>query len=142
LWDNKEGRLRGDRPHMLKVYGYYQLPWNATLGAFAVAQSGQAWESWSSEPYRALTANTSTLIRYAEPAGSRRTPSHYQVDLKYMQDFQLPGRPSLQLIADLYNITDKQTGYNFEPSVTVPTFNTPRHYFDPRRLNLTVRLLF
>jgi hypothetical protein len=44
LWDNKDGTLRGDRPHMLKLYGYQTLPWNATAGAFAIAQSGQPWE--------------------------------------------------------------------------------------------------
>ncbi|MFP5379613.1 MAG: carboxypeptidase regulatory-like domain-containing protein, partial [Vicinamibacteria bacterium] len=41
LWDNRDGTLRGDRPHMLKVYGFYNLDWNASLGAYAVAQSGQ-----------------------------------------------------------------------------------------------------
>ena len=29
LWNFKDGTLRGDRPHMFKVYGYYQLTWNA-----------------------------------------------------------------------------------------------------------------
>ena len=41
---------------------------------FVVAQSGQPWEEWSYEPYIAfIGTNTSDLIRYAEPAGSRRT---------------------------------------------------------------------
>ena len=46
LWDNKDGDLRGDRRHMLKVYGYYTLPWNATVGGYAICQSGQPWEAW------------------------------------------------------------------------------------------------
>ena len=41
LWNFKDGDLRGDRPHMFKLYGYYTLPWNATAGAFVIAQSGQ-----------------------------------------------------------------------------------------------------
>ncbi len=49
LWDNKDGDLRGDRRHLLKVYGFYGLQWNATVGAFAIAQSGQPWEAWSYE---------------------------------------------------------------------------------------------
>ena len=56
---------------MFKLYGYYALPWNATAGAFVVAQSGQPWEAWSYEPYVALTTSTSDVNRYAEPAGSR-----------------------------------------------------------------------
>ena len=77
---------------MLKVYGYYTLPWNATVGAFCVAQSGQPWETWSYEPYIALTTNTSDTARYAEPAGSRRTDAHWQLDLNYTQNFRLGGR--------------------------------------------------
>ena len=44
LWDNKYGDLRGDRRHKLKVYGHYTLPWKASVGAFAIYQSGQPWE--------------------------------------------------------------------------------------------------
>ena len=47
---------------MLKLYGYYMLNWNATTGAFFVAQSGQPWEAWSYEPYIALTTSTSDTI--------------------------------------------------------------------------------
>ena len=46
LWDKRYGDLRGDRRHQLKLYGYYQLPWHATVGGFAVYQSGQPWEAW------------------------------------------------------------------------------------------------
>ncbi len=63
LWDFKDGDLRGDRRHMLKLYGYYNLNWNATAGAFFVAQSGQPWEAWSYEPYVALTTSTSDVNR-------------------------------------------------------------------------------
>ncbi len=145
LWDFKEGRLRGDRPHMLKVYGYYQLPWRSTVGAFAFAQSGQAWEGWSVEPYRALTSSTDPNDRYGEPAGSRRTPSHYQLDLNYTQNIRLHRtlrRLNFQVAADLFNVFNKQTGYNYDPRMQVPTFNTPRTYFDPRRFQMAVRMQF
>ena len=60
LWDFKDGTLRGDRPHSLKLYGYYLLGWNASIGTYILAQSGQPWELWSYEPYRALTTSTSS----------------------------------------------------------------------------------
>ncbi len=89
LWDNKDGDLRGDRPHLFKLYGYYMLPWNATVGAFFVAQSGQPWEMWSYEPYLPLVGTTtSDPNRYAEPAGSRRSDAHYQMDLNYTQNIR------------------------------------------------------
>ena len=142
LWDFKEGRLRGDRPHMLKLYGYRALPWNATAGAFAVAQSGQPWEAWSYEPYIALTTSTSDSARYAEPAGSRRGPPHWQIDLNYTQNFRLAARLNLQVAGDLFNVFDRQTGFDFQPSVHSSVFGQARAYFAPRRFQLAARLQF
>ena len=45
LWNFRDGTLRGDRPHLLKLYGYYMVPWHASFGAYFVAQSGQPWEN-------------------------------------------------------------------------------------------------
>ena len=98
LWNFKDGDLRGDRPHLLKLYGYRELPWNGERRRFFVAQSGQPWEPGTTSPTRSLTTSTSDTNRYAEPAGSRRSDSHYQLDLNYTQNFQLrralqpPGR--------------------------------------------------
>ncbi|MEO8075975.1 MAG: carboxypeptidase regulatory-like domain-containing protein, partial [Acidobacteriota bacterium] len=142
LWNNKDGDLRGDRPQMVKLYGYYMLPWKATAGAFAVAQSGQPWEAWSYEPYIALTTSTSDTARYAEPAGSRRAPSHWQLDLNYTQNFRLAPRLNLQIASDLFNVFDRQTGYNYQPSVHSSLFGQPRSYFDPRRVQVAARLQF
>jgi hypothetical protein len=142
LWDFKDGDLRGDRPHLLKVYGYRQLPWNATVGGYFVFQSGQPWETWSYEPYRALTTSTSDTNRYAEPAGSRRTDSHWQMDLNYTQNFRLKGQLNLQLAADVFNVFDEQTGYNIQPAFHDSTYGQPRSYYDPRRLQVAARLQF
>src|SRR6185295_11758752 len=87
VWDMKYGNLHGDRRHQLKVYGAYTLPWNASVGAFAIYQSGAPWEAWNVEVYRSLTTSTSNTIRFSEPAGSRSTPAHYQIDLNYTQSF-------------------------------------------------------
>jgi hypothetical protein len=142
LWDFKEGDLRGDRPHLLKLYGYRVLGWNASAGAYFVFQSGQPWEAWSLEPYRALTTSTVETNRYAEPAGSRRSPSHWQMDLNYTQNVRLKGRTSLQFVADVFNVFDKQTGYSFEPRVSNSVFGQPRLFFDPRRIQVAARVMF
>ncbi len=54
VWNNHYGNLRGDRRHQLKLYGYYDLDWNASVGAFAVYQSGQPWEVLNPDYYRCL----------------------------------------------------------------------------------------
>jgi len=142
LWDFRDGTLRGDRPHMLKVYGFYNLSWNASVGAFAVAQSGQPWEQWSFEPYRSLTTSTSSTSRFAEPAGSRRSDAHWQLDLNYTQNVRLAGRSSVQIALDLFNVLNNQTGYDIQPVRESSVFGQPRAYFDPRRLQIAARILF
>ena len=142
LWDFKYGTLHGDRPHLLKIYGTRQLPWNASTGLFFVAQSGQPWEINSFEPYRSLTTSTSDSNRFAEPAGSRRAPSHWQVDLNYTQNFNLTTRYVVQVALDVFNIFNRQDGYNIEPQAHNSNFGNPRNYFNPRRLQVAGRFLF
>jgi hypothetical protein len=142
LWNFKDGTLKGDKPVMFKMYGYYMLPWNATAGAYAIVQSGQPWEEWSYEPYRALTNSTSDTDRFAEQAGTRRTPMHAQLDLNYTQNFRFMKRYNVQLTADVYNVTNSQTGFNYMPSVHSPLFGTPQSWYAPRRLQVAARFEF
>lgn len=142
LWDHRYGDLRGDRRHQVKVYGFYELDWHASVGGLAYYQSGQPWEIWSYKPYVALTSSTSDASRFAEPAGSRTTPAHYQLDLNYTQDFTFGSRYGVQLRLDVFNVFDKQTGYNIQNQINTPslgTFGQPRSYFEPRRVQLAVR---
>jgi hypothetical protein len=142
LWNFRDGRLRGDRPHQLKLYGYYQFTWNGSLGAFAYAQSGQPWEAWNRAPYLAIGGEASDNGMYVEPAGSRRSDPHYQLDLNYTQNIRLGDRYTVQLLADVYNVFDKQTGYSIQPVETNAEFGRPRLFFDPRRLQLSARFQF
>ncbi|MFZ2490789.1 MAG: carboxypeptidase regulatory-like domain-containing protein [Thermoanaerobaculia bacterium] len=143
IWDNKYGDLRGDRRHLLKVFGSYNLAWNGTVGAYAVYQSGQPWEMWSYEPYRTIPgfSGLNDINRYAEPAGSRRSPAHYQVDLTYSQNVPIRGY-NLQFQLDAFNVLDNQTGYNYQPAFHASDFGRPRDYFDPRRYQASVKFQF
>ena len=137
LWDDKDGVLRGDRPHVFKAFGYLDLPWRARAGMFAVYQSGQPWESWDSLAY-GLPSYFSSTIRYAEPAGTRRSPSHWQLDLSYTQPFRMPAGLEAKLRVDLFNLLDRQTGYNINPYARDATFGQARNHFDPRRAQVTI----
>ncbi|MEM1201717.1 MAG: TonB-dependent receptor [Acidobacteriota bacterium] len=142
LWNFREGNLRGDRRHQVKLYGYYNFDWDGTLGVYAIHQSGQPWEAWDVEIYRQFTSSTSDTSRFAEPAGSRTTDSHSQIDVSYTQNFTLGGRYNLQLVADVFNLLDEQTGYNIQNKRNSADFGEPRTFFDPRRLQLAVRFFF
>ena len=55
---------------------------------------------------------------------------------------RLSGRYNFQIVGDLFNVADHQTGYNFQPAFHNSAFNTPRNYFDPRRFQLALRVQF
>ena len=124
LWDMKYGDLRGDRRHVLKMRSTYLFPWHGSAGAFGVYQSGQPYQLESVLPYRPLTGSTSDTNRYAEAAGSRRTPNYYDVDLNYTQNFPLVRGLNVQLAFDMFNVTNNQAGYNYETRIGVLGFTT------------------
>jgi hypothetical protein len=139
LWQNRYGNLKGDRRHQLKVYGFYNFAWNGTLGAYGVYQSGQPWEVWGPTEWYGGTWYPS---RYAEPAGSRISDAHYQLDLSYTQNIPFGNRFNILLRGEVFNVFDNQTGYDFEPIVNFSGFAEPREYFRPRRFQLTVGFQF
>jgi hypothetical protein len=141
LWDNKYGTLHGDRRHILKMYGAYTLPWSASAGAYALYQSGQPWEIWNWEKYPNPDNDQDDVIQYAEPSGSRRSPSHYQLDLNYTQNIPV-ARLNLQLAGDVFNIFDRQTGYAFQSATHRAGFGQPTSYWQPRRFQLSARVQF
>jgi hypothetical protein len=142
LWNLKEGRLHGDRPNALKLYGYYSLNWNATVGGFFSAQSGIPWEATSVQPYVQYTSSTNATNRYAEQAGTRRTEAWYTTDLNYVQNIPLKGRYRLQAIVDVYNVFNSQTGYNFVSNLQSTLYNTPASYLSPRRVQISAKFQF
>ena len=142
LWDNKLGRLRGDRPNAAKIMGAYQLSWHASLGAFLIAQSGEPWETHSYLPYAALTTSVSNTARYSEPAGSHRSPSVTQLDLNYTQDIPFLRRYKGAVTAYVYNVSNQQTGYNIQPNFNAAGYGQPDTFYFPRRLELTLKLNF
>ncbi|AOS97090.1 hypothetical protein AUP74_01659 [Microbulbifer aggregans] len=138
IWDNKEGTLAGDKPHLLKMFGQYTLDWNANVGAYLVYQSGQPWETWDGSIY----GYSSGTNRYAEKAGSRRSPSHWQMDLSYSQYWNVYQDYTLKFRADLFNLFDNQTGYNIQPYADFSDYGEPRDYYAPRRIQLSVGMDF
>jgi Carboxypeptidase regulatory-like domain len=163
LWNYKYGDLAGDRRNIVKAYGTYNLAWRATTGVFFTFQSGQPYQLESYLPYKSLTTSTSDTNRYAEPAGSRRTPPTMQTDLNYTQNFPMPRGLNLQLLVDLFNVFNNQTGYNYESRIgslgacspssvsciatgiaAVPSVNAPHPltYYSPRRYQIAARVQF
>ena len=142
LWDFSDGDMRGDRRHVVKVYGYYSLKWDATVGAYAFAQSGQPWETWSYEPPSRSPPTPPT------PHGTRtrRVETHESARTARLEIRpELPPGPHVrfQIDADLFNVFNGQTGYNVNPGAHAgPAFGVARNFFDPRRFQIAARMRF
>ena len=61
--------------------------------------------------------------------------------MNYTQDIRID-KLTLQLAGDLFNVFNKQTGYNYQSAVHSADFGKPRSYIDARRFQLTARLRF
>ena len=48
----------------------------------------------------------------------------------------------LQFRADIFNVFDRQTGYNNNPYVSSETFGEYRNYYSPRRVQLSFNFKF
>jgi hypothetical protein len=43
---------------------------------------------------------------------------------------------------DFFNVFDRQTGYNPQPSVHSAVFGVPRNFYDPQRFQVAARVRF
>ena len=131
LWGSfTDGNLRANRTWQVKSYGAYEFPWDASLGYLAYYQSGHTWaHQWAS-------------TFYLEPRGSRETPSHFQLDLNYSQRVNITDDYGLLLRLDVFNVFDKQTGYNPQPRYDDSELGVYRSHENPRRVQLTASISF
>jgi hypothetical protein len=110
LLANREGRLPADRPHILKVSGFYRFDLKAsgaiTLGATVHAQSGKPIELLGSHAYY----GAHEVFILPRGAGGR-SPWVSQADLRVVWGRELPGGMELSVYVDLLNVinTDATT---------------------------------
>jgi hypothetical protein len=104
IMDNRNGILRGDRTHVAKLFATIRPTDAWTIGTYTFYQSGGAWEA------RGLpdpNVSSSSYIRYLEPAGSRRMPGWFDIDLLTSYEFHF-GAVGLELEGRVTNLFDQQ----------------------------------
>ncbi len=106
---NREGILTGDRTHVAKLFGSYQLPTNTVVGGYLRFQSGVPWEIRGFDP----TGQSASARLYLEPAGSRRTSSWTNLDLLVAQNIPLGSVGTLRVEGRLLNV------FNTQPPLSV-----------------------
>jgi hypothetical protein len=123
ITDNRDGLLRGDRTHLLKVFTTI-APWERTrFGSYLRFQSGGAWEA------RGLpdpNVSSSSHFRYLEQAGSRRMEDWWNLDLlaSYTFDFNMIG---LELEGRVLNVFDEQAALDVDDRLIVGRATAPNN---------------
>lgn len=106
LWDSHGnldviGRLPTDRPHVVKLYGGYTLPFGTQLGAFFYGASGT--------PLSTYVVTTNGTYLFVEGRGDMgRTPALFRTDLLVSHELPIAGN-RLRFELNVLNVFNQQT---------------------------------
>jgi len=141
ITDNRNGLLRGDRTHVAKLFATIEPLPRIKAGTYLRFQSGGAWEA------RGLpdpNVSSSSYVRYLEPAGSRRMPSWFNIDL--LAAYEVPiTRFGLSIEARLLNVFNTQVPLQVDDRLILgratapnnPNFGKGTVFSPPRALVLS-----
>ena len=107
LWDSHGnldvvGNLPTDRPHVVKLYGGYTMPWGTQIGGFFYGASGTPLSTY------VVTGNGTYL--FVEGRGDMgRTDPLYRTDMLLSQEFRIAGNNRLRLELNVLNLFNQQT---------------------------------
>ena len=148
LHDNRDGKLRGDRTHVAKLFATVQPLERLRTGAYLRYQSGSAWEA------RGLPdplVSSSSYHRYLETAGSRRNENWLNLDL--LVNYEIPiGPVNLSLDGRILNVFDEQVALEVDDRLVLgrpvpyvpnnPAFKTATQLSPARAYSLTAIVSF
>src|SRR5687768_5292301 len=114
LWDSHGnldvlGRLATDRPHVVKLYGAYDLPFGTQVGAFFYGASGT--------PLSTYVTTTNSADAFVNGRGDMgRTPTLTRTDLLVAHSLRVGRSKDLRLELNVLNLFNQKTArhlYNF-----------------------------
>jgi hypothetical protein len=107
LWDSRgnldvTGRLATDRPHVLKLYGSYSMPFGTNIGAFMYAGSGT--------PMSTYVTSTHSADLFVNGRGDMgRTPALVLTDLQLSHNIPMAAGRSVRLELTVLNLFNRKT---------------------------------
>jgi hypothetical protein len=118
VWDahgnlNVLGRLATDRPHVVKLYGSYMLPFGTQLGAFFYGGSGT--------PVTRTVWTLNQIPVMVDGRGSMgRTPVLTQTDLLLSHDLKIGGDKRMRFEMNVLNLFNQKTARHIFDQVNRP----------------------
>jgi hypothetical protein len=135
-----KGLLQSDRTYMFKIQGSYFFPHDFSLSFSYWAQTGKP----IARTIPVVGMNQGAFSILAEPRGSKsRLDPWYNLDLRLEKRVRLPGRFSINIMADAFNVFNSHTMIDTLTTIgTAEGFMKPARIVPPRRLQLAVQFLF
>ena len=104
-------------PHVFKLSGMYQLPWDITASAFFNAHSNFPNNLYILSPVRTGTQDQANVI--VTPANENRLPAVKTLDLNFDKAIRLGGARRVTLNAAIFNISNSNTILDKANGVTI-----------------------
>jgi hypothetical protein len=123
---NSDGVTFYDRPHIFKLTGAYQLPWDVQVSGNLRLQSGTAWSYNQATPFRVLRValNQGSTVVFTNTPGDQRTPALKTVDLRGAKIFRFGDR-QVEASVDVYNLFNAATAFDINPFTGVSNVANP-----------------
>ncbi|MCJ7643422.1 MAG: TonB-dependent receptor [Candidatus Aminicenantes bacterium] len=137
--NNWKSLLQGDRTYMFKLQGTYFLPYDFSVSANFVAQTGKPVARMI--PVTGMDQGGFSVM--AEPRGSHnRLDPMYVCDLRLEKKIDLGPRAGIRISADVFNLFNADTMTQTVIVGTSESFMKPDAIAAPRRVQLSLRLSY
>jgi hypothetical protein len=137
--NNWASLLQGDRTYMFKLQGTYFLPYDFSVSANFIAQSGKPIARMI--PVNGMNQGAFSVM--AEPRGSHyRLDPMYVCDLRLEKKIDLGPRVGLRISADAFNLFNADTMTQTVIVGTSESFMKPDAIAAPRRVQLSLRFSY
>ena len=146
---NGYGRLQGDRPHMFRTQGVFQLPWDIMFSAALELSTGRA----HNRQIRVRGLGQGTVTAIMEPGGAYRFTPIQNIDLSIGKRIHLGGETYFRIDGRFMNLLNQDTIASYvNPRLQSPTpglsiqdqfyAENATEWYKPRRLEIRVGLEF
>jgi hypothetical protein len=140
------GPTPGTIPHKIKIYGTYRTPFGLDIGGLFYWNTGWVYtESIVFLPGRYdIYYNWPLGNNQYVKTGQERTPSYYQIDLKFNYKLKLTQQIVLDLFLDVYNVTNNQAPIDVQYGRNSPSWRYQEitEILLPMRFYLGARIRF
>jgi outer membrane receptor protein involved in Fe transport len=138
------GPAANDTRHRFVVSSVYRLPFDIQLGAIVTAMSAPPYnittgvDSNGDRDINERPIENGTMI----PPFSARGDSYFTIDLRTSRSFRLPGERRLEVLWEMFNLTNTKNFGGFDGNMRSTFFGQPRFALPPFQGQLGVRLDF